>query len=156
MLSAALVAAVLSLGVLPARSSPIVEVHTEVVLSDSNPALAGNKIHCNLSPSIDINAILADFDTMAQHSSGGLCGGVVAPQLTIGGRKSAQASADGVTKFYVCNNAKEARCISLGADKRKLLENVWRTQCNGKAFWIQEDDEWSYGVDDIGTKECGF
>jgi hypothetical protein len=126
---------------------------TQAALADFKAA--GVQIHCNLSPSMDLNAIFANFDTMAQHSPGGLCGGVVAPMLTVGGRQSAQASADAKTKFYVCNQSDKTRCISLGADKRTLLQFVYN-QCKGKAFWIQESDEWSYGVDPIDNPECGF
>jgi hypothetical protein len=152
--------AVMACGALPIHTCPIKAQQVEIVLADTRAettdiSTTKNTVHCTNNNPIPLLDILADFDTMAANSPSGLCGGIVAPVLSVPGRQGAQASSDGNSKFYVCNYARSARCITLGADKRKQIQEAHKT-CNSKPFWIAEDDQWNYGVDQIDNGECGF
>jgi hypothetical protein len=75
---------------------------------------------------------------------------------TINSRSLANAqSSNGLVQFYVCNNAFSTRFFTLDSTKQSNIENAYAL-CNGNAFFITESDEFSYGGDVAGIKECGF
>ena len=106
------------------------------------------------SPIISVSTVVAQFDVISKTAPYEQCGGLWAPTIHVDGKRSVEASADGRYKFYICNNDNKNRCITLGPDKRKRLEDASR-QCGGRTFWIRDNDGWSFGVDPIHVKECG-
>lgn len=76
--------------------------------------------------------------------------------ITLGGRKEGNADSDnGDVQFYVCNNAQSTRFFTLDSDKQNNIQNAYAL-CDGNAFFITEDDNFSYGGDVAGVSECGF
>lgn len=68
--------------------------------------------------------------------------------------KSSAFGYDGQAQFYMCNNAASERYFTLDQNQMDLV-NKYYNQCGNMAFWVMNDDHWSYGVDTKGNAECG-
>ncbi|KAH7110304.1 hypothetical protein B0J11DRAFT_512522 [Dendryphion nanum] len=115
----------------------------------------GITVHCKKNtPTISPAAVGRLFRTLAGGRPEEQCGASFGPTLHIGGKSSVSART-GNFQIYVCNSSEKKRCVTLGKDRGKILEDA-SEQCNGRLFYVREDDGWTFGVDVGENKECGF
>jgi hypothetical protein len=119
---------------------------------DILPRAAGD-IHCT-PHSTDGNAVLRAFDDMANLAIIRDCGNRRDHSVDVNAKGKLELSKDHKYKFYICNQHKNNRCMTLGSDKRKKLVEA-KHKCAGKGFWIDDGSSWSYGGDPVEIKECG-
>ena len=103
----------------------------------------GGQLHCESKYRLDENWVSNAYQSLYNRARGG--------NYYIGGDQDAYGQYNNVD-FYICNHYGQGRNYHLDG-QWNYVQQYYR-DCGNRAYWVMENNGWSWGVGPSGTWSC--